>query len=383
MTDPVLVADDRREPALAGEGLLIDRFLPRFDVTLIVHVVADASIAETWRAVRELDVMRIRSPLMDAAMFVRSVPAVLARRLNGAGPAEPPAELKLFGGGVALPGWLPLGETPGREVVLGAVGRFWQPDIEWYDVQGMTPDDFAGFTEPGWGRIAAGLSLRPYGPSRTLVTYEARTATTDSRSARRFARYWWLVRPFARTVMRAALRTIRQDAESLVDGHPNETASPGGRVNRWLYRGGRPQGLARALNRGAALIYAAGVLRHRVVTLEVPGRRTGRLVRVPLVVADHDGDRYLVAMLGAQTQWVRNVRAVDGHVLLRHGRREAVRLEEVATELRPPILRRYLACAPGARAHIPVDRRAPVEDFAQVAPDIPVFRIVAEPATDE
>ena len=52
MTDPVLVADDRREPALAGEDLLIDRFLPRFDVTLIEHVVADADIAGTWQAVR-------------------------------------------------------------------------------------------------------------------------------------------------------------------------------------------------------------------------------------------------------------------------------------------------------------------------------------------
>ncbi|WP_242547899.1 nitroreductase/quinone reductase family protein [Amycolatopsis sp. MtRt-6] len=380
MTNPVHAADERREQTLAGEDLLIDRFLPRFDVTLIEHVVADADIAETWQALRELDLMRVHSPLMDAAMFVRSMPAALTRRST---PAEPPAELKLFGGSTPLPGWLPLGETPGREVVLGAVGKFWQPDIEWLDVQGMTPDEFAGFTEPGWGRIAAGFSLRPYGPSRTLVTYEARTVTTDSSSARRFARYWWLVRPFVRTVMQATLRTLREDAGSLVDGHPDEASPTGGRVKRWLYRGGRPHALARALNRGAAFGYAAGLLPHRVVTLEVPGRRTGRLVRVPLVVADHDGERYLVAMLGAQTQWVRNVRAADGHVVLRHGRREAVRLEDVATERRPPVLRRYLACAPGARPHIPVDRRAPVEDFARIAPDIPVFRIVAEPATDD
>ncbi|MET8997605.1 hypothetical protein [Amycolatopsis sp. NPDC004169] len=87
-----------------------------------------------------------------------------------------------------------------------------------------------------------------------------------------------------------------------------------------------------------------------------------------------------MAMLGERTQWVRNVRAADGHVVLRHGRREAVRLEEVAPEERPPVLRRYLAVAPGARAHIPVDRRAPLEEFARIAADVPVFRIVPEDA---
>jgi hypothetical protein len=85
-------------------------------------------------------------------------------------------------------------------------------------------------------------------------------------------------------------------------------------------------------------------------------------------------------MLGEDTYWVRNVRAARGRALLRHGRRDAVRLAEVDPTARPPILRRYLACAPGARPHIPVDRHAPVEDFEQIAPQIPVFRVASEQA---
>ena len=381
MTESTTASSGRLlEPVRAA--LLIDRFLPCFDVTLIEHVVVDADLETTWRAVQDLDLMRVHTPLMDAAMFVRGVPAAVARRFGGAGPAEPPAELKLFGMGSGLPGWLFLGEAPGREVVLGAIGRFWQPDIQWYQVAGMTPEEFAGFTEPDWGRIAAGFSLRPYGQARTLISYEARTATADPASARRFARYWWLVRPFVRTIMQATLSTIREDAESLHTGHPAEppVASPVHRWERWLYRGGRPHRVARVLNRGAALAYSAGVLPDRVVTLEVPGRRSGRLVTVPLVVADYEGERYLVAMLGPDTQWVRNVRAAHGDVVLRHGRGEHVHLDEVAPDLRAPVLRRYLACAPGARAHIPVDRHAPIEEFARIAPDVPVFRIVAEQA---
>jgi hypothetical protein len=44
---------------------------------------------------------------------------------------------------------------------------------------------------------------------------------------------------------------------------------------------------------------------------------------------------------------------------------------------RAPILRRYLELAPGARSHIPVDRRAPLSEFESIASRYPVFRIRA------
>lgn len=191
--------------------MLIDRFLPRFDVTLIEHAVADADVATTWQALRDLDLMQVHTPLMDAAMFVRGLPARFGR---AARPEPPPQRLLLTGGGPDLEGWLSLGETPEREIAFGAVGRFWRPDIEWYDVSGMTPQQFAAFDEPGWGRIAANFSLRPYGAGRTLISYEARTATGDPRVARRFRLYWALVRPFVRHIMRAALTSVRRSAET-------------------------------------------------------------------------------------------------------------------------------------------------------------------------
>jgi hypothetical protein len=80
-------------------------------------------------------------------------------------------------------------------------------------------------------------------------------------------------------------------------------------------------------------------------------------------------------MLGERANWPRNIRAAGGQALLRHGRRETVLLEEVPVEQRPAILRRYLAVAPGGRPHIPVDREAPLEAFAEIASDVPVFRI--------
>jgi len=72
-----------------------------------------------------------------------------------------------------------------------------------------------------------------------------------------------------------------------------------------------------------------------------------------VVIADYEGERYLVSMLGKEANWVRNVQAAGGMAVLRHGGRKAVRLEEVPVDARSAILRRYLAVAPGARPHIP------------------------------
>ena len=149
-------------------------------------------------------------------------------------------------------------------------------------------------------------------------------------------------------------------------------------VKKWLYKDGRPNRVASAVNRGWAAIHALGVAPNYLVTLEVRGRRSGRTISLPLVMVVIDGERYLVSMLGTEAGWVRNVKAADGRVTLRHGRREEVCLEEVAVDQRAPILKAYLQRAPGARGHLPIDKDAPLSEFERVAAQFPVFRVVAE-----
>ena len=152
-------------------------------------------------------------------------------------------------------------------------------------------------------------------------------------------------------------------------------------LRKWLYRGGRPNQVARLADRFTAALSARGVGPDYLVTLEVPGRRSGRTVSLPIVVADVSGERYLVSMLGEGVNWVRNVRAAGGAATLRHGRREEVRLEEVAPEQRAPVLKAYLGRAPNARVHIPVDKDAPLADFERVADRFPVFQIAPRTTT--
>ena len=150
-------------------------------------------------------------------------------------------------------------------------------------------------------------------------------------------------------------------------------------VKQWLYRGGRPHGLAKLLNAGSGWLYALGIAPNYLVTLEVAGRQSGKTVSLPLVMTIMNGERYLVSMLGADANWVQNVKAASGKARLRHGVTEQVLLEEVTVSERAPILKAYLQHAPGARPHIPVDKDAPLTEFEKIAPAYPVYRLTTIP----
>jgi hypothetical protein len=148
-------------------------------------------------------------------------------------------------------------------------------------------------------------------------------------------------------------------------------------LKRWLYRGDRPHGVAKFLNSYWARQYgsAGRFARPRDVELVVRGRTSGESIAIPVVLTDISGQWYAVSMLGANANWVRNVRAAHGRAKIRHGATWSVQLTDVPKEGRAPILKRYLEVAPGARPHLPVDRSAPISEFERIAIDYPVFRV--------
>lgn len=200
--------------------MIIDRQMPAYDVTIAEHMIVTADPAATLMAAKKLDFMSIHTPLLSAAMWTRGLPDRLRNR-----EVEPPPRLVL-GEGDGLPGWVILGESD-TEIAFGAVGRFWKSSIDWRDVE---PDRFLEFNEPGWGKIACNFSVRRYGEIRTLLTYECRTATTDEIARRRFAHYWFAIKPFVGHIMRATVHTIAVEAEqathAAVAREPS-TAGPG------------------------------------------------------------------------------------------------------------------------------------------------------------
>ncbi len=109
------------------------------------------------------------------------------------------------------------------------------------------------------------------------------------------------------------------------------------------YDSHRPDWFTRnVFNRLVNLLMRLGISILGSRVLEHRGRKSGALHHTPVNLLTIDGVDYLVAARG-ETQWVRNVRAADGHLVLILGRTRQIRTAtEVPESERAAILRPYL-----------------------------------------
>ena len=115
------------------------------------------------------------------------------------------------------------------------------------------------------------------------------------------------------------------------------------------------------------------------VILQVKGRRSGQLRSTLVTWTEYASNRYLVVMPTKEPQWVKNMRADAGHVILRHGRRSRdVVLRDVPREQRAAILQvwyRTTSMSPPPRRHFGgIDADAGIEEFERLAQSHAVFR---------
>jgi deazaflavin-dependent oxidoreductase (nitroreductase family) len=144
---------------------------------------------------------------------------------------------------------------------------------------------------------------------------------------------------------------------------------------RLFYRDWRPTRIGRLVNRLASWWSLLGLSPREMAVLEVRGRASGRRRSIPVVVATVEHKRYLVSMLGAESDWVKNVEAAHGDAVLRQGRARPVQLVGVPPAERAPVLSEYVRVATSGRRHFPVALGAPLSEFQMIAERYPVYRI--------
>ena len=144
---------------------------------------------------------------------------------------------------------------------------------------------------------------------------------------------------------------------------------------RYFYRNRRPTRMGRIWNNAYAWLSGLGLTPQALVTLQVKARSDGRTASVILVGANYQGRKYLVSMLGDESEWVKNVRASEGKAFIKRGRTWPILLTEIPPEQRAPILKAWSQVATSGRKHLTVSHEAPLSEFEAIATDHPVFRI--------
>jgi hypothetical protein len=195
--------------------MLLDRLLPAFDATRIDHRVVDGDVEIVFEATRQADFIRAwrDSSAVRVLFGVRGAAERAASMVSGRPlPSAPDMSSFRLADMPTHGDWVLLGEERPHEIAFGVIGRFWAGETTWEQIDAA---DFGGFNRPNRARIACNFSLRPYGTTRTLVSYEARTKATDEAARHGFMRYWRALSPFIGIVMRSQLRVIENQAAAL------------------------------------------------------------------------------------------------------------------------------------------------------------------------
>lgn len=128
-----------------AETMLLERYLPHYDVTETNAAVVDADTNLTWQAARRCDLSQ--STVIRVLLQLRSLPNRLQRVLKGcpAESARPPLNLD----DLERVGFMLLGERPGHEIVFGSVVQPWKAVTDNEPPPQVEADGFATFDTPG------------------------------------------------------------------------------------------------------------------------------------------------------------------------------------------------------------------------------------------
>ncbi len=180
----------------------IDRIVPTPRLLELDYVDLPIPLAQAWEAVRHGDLAR--SKLVRALFLLRTLPSRLVGRL----PDPIALSMDDFVSSVERPGFQILADDAPHEVVVGAIGKVWKPDIPFQHVRDAQA--FAAFNEPGFIQVAWAIRLSSIGTG-TRVVLELRVDATDEDSWSKFRAYFRVIGPGSRLIRHTLLAALERD----------------------------------------------------------------------------------------------------------------------------------------------------------------------------
>ena len=191
---------DAAAPAPDEVDLLLDVFMPKYDVAERHHVGVAAPANVTFDALMDMDLQQ--SPLVRAIFKARQL-------LLGAN-----ADTKTIGRSLVEVtkelGWIVLADMPGHEIVMGAVTRPWEANVVF---RGIPPEQFAAFDDPEYVKIVWTLRADAISPCSSIARSETRAVATDALARRKFRWYWARFSAGIFLIREVSMRLVKKHAE--------------------------------------------------------------------------------------------------------------------------------------------------------------------------
>ncbi|REJ79363.1 MAG: hypothetical protein DWQ47_01080 [Acidobacteria bacterium] len=179
--------------------MLIDEFLPTYDVSNKYAVTINDVRSKVYPFVRKMDISAA-----SVSMFLFQL-----RGIKSACGSEDHFDLDAL----LKMGFVILGEKKNKELLLGLIGKPWTPDGCLVD---FSADEFKDFDKPGFAKIAWNFALKSTGTGECQLATETRVACTDEESSRNFGIYWFFVSSLSGLTRKEILHVIKSQAEKVV-----------------------------------------------------------------------------------------------------------------------------------------------------------------------
>jgi hypothetical protein len=173
--------------------MLIDEFLPNYDIRERRRIEVNAPIDITYATARRLDISEAR---LSMILFrLRGIPV-------GRFDIDSFQRMR----------FILLGEKMNEELLLGLVGCFWTPTGE---LQRLDRDGYLKFNQPGYAKAAWNFSLTKRTDRSTFLETETRVYCMDEASRKRFRIYWFFIGGFSGVIRREILKAVKKKTEGI------------------------------------------------------------------------------------------------------------------------------------------------------------------------
>jgi hypothetical protein len=173
--------------------MLQDKFLPQYQFSEKHSIQIKASAEQVFNSV--LNMNFADSWIISVLFKLRGLPSGTIRGIEG----------------LREMGFTLLETETNKEIMLGLIGQFWKPKG---NIQACNPDEFIEFNKADFAKTTWNFEIFKLDDAHVKLETETRILCMSETVRKRFARYWFFIRPFSGLIRMEILRSIKRNSEN-------------------------------------------------------------------------------------------------------------------------------------------------------------------------